>query len=94
VIEGLDRLREQGMQLDFCRIRGFPFGQAVRNFVNEHERCIVIEQNRDGQLRSLLIIETNVAGERIESLRAYGGLPLGTDQVIEGILGLLKGVPA
>jgi 2-oxoglutarate ferredoxin oxidoreductase subunit alpha len=89
VIEGLDRLRERGVNLDFCRIRGFPIGKTVRDFISSHDRCIVIEQNRDGQLRSLLILDTNTAPDRLESLRAYGGLPLGTDQVIEGIQHIL-----
>ncbi len=92
VLEGLDRLHEQGMNLDFCRIRGFPFGQKVRDFLSSHEQCIVVEQNRDGQLRSLLILETGTAPDHLLSLRQYGGLPLGTDQVIEGITSLLGAV--
>jgi 2-oxoglutarate ferredoxin oxidoreductase subunit alpha len=86
VHEGLDRLAERGIALDFLRVRGFPFGAEVRAFVESHERCIVIEQNRDGQLRSLLILETGIAPERLLSVRDYGGMPLGTDRVIEGIL--------
>ena len=91
VLEGLDRLRERGVVLDVMRIRGFPFGADVREFLASHDRHIVIEQNRDGQLRSLLILETGIAPERLLSLREYGGLPLGTNQVIEGVLGLLQG---
>jgi 2-oxoglutarate ferredoxin oxidoreductase subunit alpha len=96
VLEGLDRLREQGMPLDYMRVRGFPFGQAVREFLTRHERYVVIEQNRDAQLRSLLILETGIAPERLLSVREYGGLPLGTNQVIEGIQEVLRGteVPA
>lgn len=85
VMEGLDRLREKGVMLDFMRVRGFPFGRAVHEFVEQHERCIVIEQNRDGQLRSLLILETEVDPKRLLSIREYGGLPLGTNRVIAGI---------
>ncbi len=92
VVEGLDRLHEQGHELDFMRIRSFPFSAAVKEFVLGHEQCIVIEQNRDGQLRSLLILETGVHGDRMKSILDYGGLPLGTDRVISGILEVL-GVP-
>jgi 2-oxoglutarate ferredoxin oxidoreductase subunit alpha len=92
VLEGLDRLREQGVILDFMRIRGFPFGAEVREFLAGHEKHIVIEQNRDGQLRSLLILETEMAPERLLSLREYGGLPLGTNRVVDGVLGLLQSV--
>lgn len=91
VLEGLDRLKEQGIALDYMRVRGFPFGKPVREFLTRHDRYIVIEQNRDAQLRSLLILETGIAPERLLSIREYGGLPLGTNQVVDGVLGLLKG---
>jgi 2-oxoglutarate ferredoxin oxidoreductase subunit alpha len=52
----------------------------------------VIEQNRDGQLRSLLLLETGVASDTLLSVREYGGLPLGTNQVIEGVLSQIAGV--
>jgi 2-oxoglutarate ferredoxin oxidoreductase subunit alpha len=91
VLEGLDRLKEQGMALDYMRVRGFPFGKAVREFLARHDRHVVIEQNRDAQLRSLLILETGTAPDRLLSVREYGGLPLGTNQVIEGIQSVLQG---
>jgi 2-oxoglutarate ferredoxin oxidoreductase subunit alpha len=94
VLEGLDRLREQGIALDYMRIRGFPFGATVREFLASHERHIVIEQNRDGQLRSLLILETGTAPDRLLSLLDYGGIPLGTDVVVHGIMALLAPEPA
>jgi 2-oxoglutarate ferredoxin oxidoreductase subunit alpha len=94
VLEGLDRLREQGIALDYMRIRGFPFGTAVREFLASHERHVVIEQNRDGQLRSMLILDTGTAPDRLLSLLDYGGIPLGTDVVIEGITALLTPEPA
>ncbi len=94
VLEGLDRLREQGVVLDYLRVRGFPFGAPVREFLARHEKHIVIELNRDGQLRSLLTLETGTDPARLRSLTEYGGLPLGTNQVVAGVLGLLEGVPA
>lgn len=93
VIEALDRLREQGVALDYLRIRGFPFGADVREFLARHERHIVIEQNRDGQLRSLLILDTGIAPDRLLSLLDYGGIPLGTNRVMRGIQALLAGAP-
>jgi 2-oxoglutarate ferredoxin oxidoreductase subunit alpha len=85
VFEGADRLRERGLPLDVMRIKAFPFGDTVKSFVESHERCIVIEQNRDAQLRSLLILETGISGDRLLSICDYGGMPLGTDRVIDGI---------
>jgi 2-oxoglutarate ferredoxin oxidoreductase subunit alpha len=92
VLEGLDRLKEQGIALDFMRVRGFPFGKPVRDFLARHERHIVIEQNRDGQLRSLFTLETGISPERLLSVPEYGGLPLGTNQLVDGIMGQLKDV--
>jgi 2-oxoglutarate ferredoxin oxidoreductase subunit alpha len=94
VLEGLDRLAEKGIALDYMRIRGFPFGATVREFLASHERHVVIEQNRDGQLRSLLILETGTAPDRLLSLLDYGGIPLGTDVVVDGVTALLAPEPA
>jgi 2-oxoglutarate ferredoxin oxidoreductase subunit alpha len=91
VLEGLDRLRERGIVLDYLRVRGFPFGAAVKEFVEQHERCIVVEQNRDAQLRSLLILETGIAPDRLRSLLDFGGMPLGTERVVDGVTSLLEG---
>lgn len=90
VVEGLDRLREDGVILDFMRVRGFPFSKAVHDFVLNHEKVIVIEQNRDAQLRSLIILETGVHGDRVLSVVDYGGLPLGRNRVISTIRAALQ----
>jgi 2-oxoglutarate ferredoxin oxidoreductase subunit alpha len=86
VAEAVDRLRERGVALDYMRIRGFPFGAPVAEFLGAHERCFVVEQNRDGQLRSLLQLETGVARERLVSIRDYGGLPLSPERVVTSVL--------
>jgi 2-oxoglutarate ferredoxin oxidoreductase subunit alpha len=58
----------------------------VRAFIDAHERCYVVEQNRDGQLRSLLALETGIARDRMTSILDYGGLPLTADRVVRGVL--------
>ena len=90
VLEALDRLGARGVRLDYMRVRAFPFGASVKDFLREHERIIVVEQNRDGQLRSLLQLESGLPGERLLSVREYGGLPLGTNQVLDGIAAHLE----
>jgi 2-oxoglutarate ferredoxin oxidoreductase subunit alpha len=90
VLEALDRFKERGIALDFMRVRGFPFPKRVHQFVTDHDLCIVVEQNRDAQLRSLLILETGVERDRLASVRDYGGLPLGTEWVIREITGVLE----
>jgi 2-oxoglutarate ferredoxin oxidoreductase subunit alpha len=86
VVEAIDRLARDGVVVDYMRIRAFPFGPGVREFIEAHARCYVVEQNRDGQLRSLLALETGIARDRMISVLDYGGLPLTADRVIAGIV--------
>src|ERR1019366_7209989 len=88
--EALDLLVDSGIPVDFMRIRGFPFAASVREFLDDHEICFVIEQNRDAQLRSLLAIETKVAQDKLRSVLVYGGLPLSAKHVVEGITSQLE----
>ncbi|MHB1088124.1 MAG: 2-oxoacid:acceptor oxidoreductase subunit alpha [Acidimicrobiales bacterium] len=91
VREAVEQLDEFGIVADFMRVRGFPFVKSVREFVEEHDQCFVVEQNRDAQLRSLISIETGVAIERMKSVLAYGGFPLSAAQVVDGITTQLEG---
>ena len=91
VREAVEQLDEFGISADFMRVRGFPFVESVRAFVEEHEHCFVVEQNRDAQLRSLISIETGVAIEKMHSVLAYGGFPLSAAQVVDGITSQLEG---
>jgi len=75
VLESIDALAGEGIRLDYMRITAYPFSGKVQQFLDDHERCVVIEQNRDAQLRSLLILETEVAKDRLSSILNYGGLP-------------------
>jgi 2-oxoglutarate/2-oxoacid ferredoxin oxidoreductase subunit alpha len=86
VLEAVDRLRHDGRSVDYMRVRAFPFAPSVREFIESHSRCYVVEQNRDGQLRTLLAIETGIARDRMTSVLDYGGLPLTADRVVNGVL--------
>jgi 2-oxoglutarate ferredoxin oxidoreductase subunit alpha len=85
VLEAADWLASHGVPLDFMRIRAFPFGTEVVDFLNAHEINFIVEQNRDAQLRSLLTLETPVAKERMQSVRYYGGMPLSRKHVVDGV---------
>jgi len=74
--EALERLAAKGIQADYCRIRAFPFGKKVRQFLEQHERVFVVEQNRDAQLKTLLLAETQYPATRMQSVLHYGGLPM------------------
>ncbi len=74
--EAMDVLDEQGVMLDTIRIRAFPFSEAIVEFVSEHDQVFVIEQNRDAQLRSLLVNELNVDPAKMMPVLHYDGTPI------------------
>ncbi len=84
-MEALDLLAKEGIALDYMRVRGFPFGDEVATFLESHDLNFVVEQNRDGQLRSLLTLETGVGVEKLESVRYYGGFPMSAHHVMTGV---------
>ena len=68
--------KRRGVQLDYMRVRSFPFGQEVEEFLASHSLLFVVEQNRDAQLRSLLTLETAVEKAKLRSILHYSGLPM------------------
>lgn len=91
VVEALDILESDGITVDYLRVRGFPFQQSVKAFIEKHEFCIVVEQNRDAQLRSLLILELGIDPSLLYPVTLFGGFPLSTSEVLDGIKHVLKG---
>ncbi len=85
VREAIDRLREQGIDADYMRIRAFPFGAPVREFLDSHGMNFVVEQNRDAQLRSLIAIETGKPRDEMIPVLSYGGMPLTADEVVSAV---------
>jgi 2-oxoglutarate ferredoxin oxidoreductase subunit alpha len=86
VLEAVARLEERGIDAAYLRVRGLPFAAPVREFIDAHEQVFVVEQNRDAQLRSLLVLETGVAPERLVPVLDYGGVPMSARAVLDGIL--------
>jgi 2-oxoglutarate ferredoxin oxidoreductase subunit alpha len=86
VVEARDRLAEQGIHADYLRIRAFPFGPEVHEFLREHETVFVVEQNRDAQLKSLLLLETRISADRLHSILHYKGMPIPSECVVQGIV--------
>ena len=76
MIEALELLREQGIALDALRVRGFPFGKEVDDFIAAHDRVYVVEQNRDAQLRTLLMTENHVDGSKLIPVLHFDGTPI------------------
>ena len=88
--ETLDNLQKKGISLDTMRLKGFPFHESVRDFINEHEIVYVIEQNRDAQLKSLLKIECNASEEQMFSILSYNGVLITAQQIEKEILDSLS----
>ena len=83
--EALDRLAKKGIHADYCRIRAFPFGKKVTRFLEQHERIFVVEQNRDAQLKTLLLVETQYPAARLTSVLHYSGLPMDYRCIMEAL---------
>lgn len=88
--EALDGLRDSGMEFDALRIRAFPFNNTVADFLATHERVFVIEQNRDGQMRSLLINELDVDPKTLVSVLNFDGMPITANNISTQILHFLN----
>jgi len=83
------RLAAQGIQTDYLRVRGFPFSDDVEPFVQAHRINFVVEQNRDAQLRSLLIMETGIEKTRLRSILHYNGMPIPASYVYDGVAAVI-----
>ena len=84
--EAIDRLAEQNVPLNYCRVRAFPFSDEIKEFIDKHEVVYVVEQNRDAQLRTLLILDCESEPSKLVSLLHYNGMPLNADFVVENVL--------
>ena len=92
VREAMDILKADGVGVDYMRVRGFPFGEEVEQFLASHRTLFVVEQNRDAQFRSLLTLETAVEKSKLRSLLHYNGLPISSGFIVEGILAEVRPV--
>ncbi|MDQ8164681.1 MAG: 2-oxoacid:acceptor oxidoreductase subunit alpha, partial [Gemmatimonadota bacterium] len=81
-----------GIAADFMRLKGFPFGEEVLEFIKNHERVYVVEQNRDAQLKSMLVNELSIDPNTLTSILDYAGLPLTANVVVKAVAGQLAGV--
>jgi len=74
--EALDVLEEEGIHVDALRLRAFPFPESVHRFIAGHDKVFVAEQNRDAQMRSLLINELEIDPARLVRVLHYDGTPI------------------
>jgi 2-oxoglutarate ferredoxin oxidoreductase subunit alpha len=74
--EALAALEARGIHLDTLRLRAFPFAHEVVEFINAHDQVFLVEQNRDAQMRTLLVNEGAVDPARFISILHYDGTPI------------------
>jgi 2-oxoglutarate ferredoxin oxidoreductase subunit alpha len=85
-VEALDRLAAQEVNLNYCRVRAFPIGDDVREFIAKHDVVYIVEQNRDAQLRTLLILDAEADPAKLVSVLHYNGIPLNAGFVAGAVL--------
>ena len=74
-------------ETSYLRLRAFPFSDDVRKFIEQHDRVYVIDQNRDGQMHSVLRLEMPASLlNKVHSVKSYNGLPITARSIVEGIL--------
>ena len=86
-MESVDELKQQGIEVDYLRLRAYPFNAAVAEFIAAHERVYVIEQNRDAQMLQLIKMDISAADVvRLRSILHYNGHPLEAQFVTESVV--------
>jgi 2-oxoglutarate ferredoxin oxidoreductase subunit alpha len=83
--EAVAALERDGLHLNTARVRAFPFADSIKEFIAAHERVFVVEQNRDGQLRTMLINEFGIDPARLIAVLHYDGTPI-TARFITGAI--------
>lgn len=94
VLEALDKLKSEGCPVNALRLKAFPFGEEVLAFAEAHDRLLVLEQNRDAQMRSLLMMEAGISGEKMHSILNIDGYPLTADFVVNAVKDVIRPVAA
>ncbi len=86
VEEARDKMLAQGLPSDYMRIMGTPFTPEVEEFIKDHERIYVVEMNRDGQLRQILLVNYPEYAMRFHKINRYNGLPLSARWIMDAIV--------
>ena len=92
--EALDLLHEEGVILDAMRLRAFPFNLEVWEFIEDHDLLFIVEQNRDGQMRTLIMAEGGIIPDKLVSILCFDGQPITADFISNKISSHLTGSPS
>ena len=86
ILEARDRLADEGVNVDFMRVRAVPFTPEVEDFIHKHKRNYIVEMNRDGQLHQLLSLDYPDQATKLISLAHTDGLSITANRVRNSIL--------
>ncbi|MGH8235085.1 MAG: 2-oxoacid:acceptor oxidoreductase subunit alpha [Rhodanobacteraceae bacterium] len=89
--EAIAKLDADGMHMDALRVRGYPFADSVLEFIDRHDHIFVVEQNRDAQLRALLIEQFEIDPARLVPILHYDGTPITARFIVKAIAERLRG---
>ena len=92
--EAFAALEADGVFIDTLRLRAFPFSDAVVDFINDHEQVFLIEQNRDGQVRTLIVNELGIDPARVLPVLHYDGTPITARFITKEIATLTRALDA
>ena len=92
--EALDSLKDEKVDVDAMRIRSFPFNLEVWEFIEEHDLLFIVEQNRDGQMRTLLMAEGGIMPDKLVSILCFDGQPITASFITNKINAHISGIPS
>ncbi len=88
--EAVDQLKEHGLSADTLRIKAFPFNPLLDKFIDDHQQVFMIEQNRDGQMKSLIVNECQIDPAKLNAVLHFDGLPITSLFIVQEILNHLS----
>ena len=91
--EAVSRFAAKGLHINTLRVRAFPFQDEIIDYINQHQIIFVIEQNRDAQLRTMLMNENAISPRKLQSILSFDGLPITANFITEKIQALLGDTP-
>ena len=91
--EALDLLEADHIEIDQLRLKAFPFNDDVRNFADTYDLIFVVEQNRDAQMRTLLMVEADIPAVKLHPVLDYEGMPITAEFIHSEIKKALEHYP-
>jgi len=92
--ETIDHLKDHGLSADTLRIKAFPFNEQLEQFIEAHQQVFLIEQNRDAQMKSIIVNECQIDPNKINAILHFDGLPVTSRFIEQQILACLAGQSA